>query len=120
MMRETSKILGEDIPVDVTCVRVPVFTGHAESVVVQTREPVDIRAAMTVLRDAPGVRVHEFEPPTPSAIAGTHEVHVGRVRASRSFERGLQLWVVADNLLKGAAWNAVQIAESLLGRKAVR
>ena len=120
MMRETPKILGVDVPIDVTCVRVPVFTGHAESVVVQTREPVDVDTALAVLHEAPGICVHEQEAPTPAAIAGTHEVHVGRVRASRSHARGLQLWVVADNLLKGAAWNAVQIAETLLGRSAVR
>lgn len=120
MMREVPKILGEEVPLDVTCVRVPVFTGHAESVVVQTREPVDVRAAMAVLSEAPGVRVHAVDPPTPAATAGTHEVHVGRMRASSAFTRGLQLWVVADNLLKGAAWNAVQIAESLLDRGSVR
>ncbi|MEZ6018374.1 MAG: aspartate-semialdehyde dehydrogenase [Planctomycetota bacterium] len=120
MMRETPKILGEELPLDVTCVRVPVFTGHAESVVVQTQKPCDVRAALAVLRDAPGVCVHDGAPPTPAATAGTHAVHVGRVRASRSFERGLQLWIVADNLLKGAAWNAVQIAESLICRSPAR
>jgi len=115
MMLETPKILGAEVPVDVTCVRVPVFTGHAEAVVVETREPVSVSAALEVLSEAPGVYVHSQEtPPTPSTTAGTHQVHIGRVRSSNTFERGLQFWVVADNLLKGAAWNAVQIAELLV------
>ncbi len=117
MIRETSKILGEAVPVDVTCVRVPVMVGHAEAVVVETREPVTVAAALEVLSDAPGVRVHaDGAPPTPAAVAGSYDVHVARVRASRTFEHGLQFWVVADNLLKGAAWNAVQIAESIVAR----
>lgn len=114
MIRETSKILGHDVPVDVTCVRVPVFTGHAEAVLVETRDAIDVAAAELVLRDAPGIRLHTGgEPPSPRSAAGTIEVHVARVRPSRTFERGIQLWVVADNLLKGAAWNAIQIAETL-------
>lgn len=117
MMRETPKILGEEVALDVTCVRVPVFTGHAEAVVVQTTKPVTAAEARGVLRDAPGVRVHDDPaPPTPAAAVGTHEVHVGRLRSSRTFDRGLQFWVVADNLLKGAAWNAVQIAEALVSK----
>ena len=116
MMLETAKILGEDVPMDATCVRVPVFTGHAESVVVQTRESATVAEALEVLRAAPGLTVHtSVEPPTPAAIAGSHGVHVGRLRPSKAFESGLQFWVVADNLLKGAAWNAVQIAELLGG-----
>ncbi len=117
MIREVPKILGAPVPLDVTCVRVPVFVGHAEAVVVETREPVTAAAALDVLRRAPGVRVHDGdELPRPASLEGTHDVHVGRVRPSRTFERGLQLWVVADNLLKGAAWNAVQIAEALVAR----
>jgi aspartate-semialdehyde dehydrogenase len=114
MIRETPKILGQDVPVDVTCVRVPVFTGHAEAVLVETRDAVDVEAAERVLREAPGIRLHAAgEPPSPRSISGTVEVHIARVRPSRTFERGVQFWVVADNLLKGAAWNAIQIAETL-------
>jgi aspartate-semialdehyde dehydrogenase len=114
MILETPKILGCDVPVDVTCVRVPVFVGHAEAVLVQTREPADLENVRRVLREAPGLRlVDDAAPPTPRGTAGTTHVHVGRLRRSRTLERGLHLWVVADNLLKGAAWNAVQIAETL-------
>lgn len=113
MIRETPKILGVAVPVDVTCVRVPVFTGHAESVFVETREPIDVDSAKRVLRAAPGITLHDeaVELPSPRSTAGTTGVHVSRVRPSQGFERGLQFWVVADNLLKGAAWNAIQIAE---------
>jgi len=115
MVLETPRILGEAVPVDATCVRVPVFTGHAESVLVQTRRPATLDAIRRELRGAAGLRLLEGEtPPTPREVAGHHEVLVGRLRASATLERGVQLWLVADNLLKGAAWNAVQIAEALL------
>ena len=109
MVDEVPKILGAPVPLDVTCVRVPVVVGHAEAVTVQTREPASVADVERVLRDAPGVRlVTGPEPPTPRDAAGGHDVLVGRVRASRALENGVQLWVVADNLLKGAAWNAVR------------
>jgi aspartate-semialdehyde dehydrogenase len=116
MIRETPKILGADVPVDATCVRVPVVTGHAEAVLVETREPVTVADAERVLRAAPGVRLHADAGPTPRALAGSREVHVGRLRPARTGRHGLHLWVVADNLLKGAAWNAVQIVEALVAR----
>lgn len=121
MIDEVPKILGEDVPLDVTCVRVPVFTGHAESVVVQTREPTSVAEAKLVLAGAPGLRLGAGgDLPTPASITGSLDVHVARVRASRTLEGGLQFWVVADNLLKGAAWNAVQIAEELVSSEAAR
>lgn len=115
MLEETPKILREPVPMDVTCVRVPVFTGHAEAVSVQTKFPVRWQEALQVLSKAPGIQVHPGTiPPTPAQVAGDGLVHVGRVRPSQALEHGLQFWVVADNLLKGAAWNAVQIAEQLV------
>lgn len=114
MVREVPKILGHDVPVDVTCVRVPVFNGHAESVFVETTRPLAPAEAEELLASSPGVRVWRGDDlPTPAAVVGSHDVHIGRIRASRTHENGLQMWIVADNLLKGAAWNAVQIAEHL-------
>ena len=121
MIDEVPKILGEDVPLDVTCVRVPVFTGHAESVVVQTREPTSVAEAKLVLAGAPGLLLAAGgDLPTPASITDSLDVHVARVRDSRTLEGGLQFWVVADNLLKGAAWNAVQIAEELVSSEAAR
>jgi len=117
MVRETPKILGVEVPVDVTCVRVPVQIGHAEAIVVETERPATPAEAARVLAAGPGILLADTpEAGTPARVAGTHEVVVGRIRGTRSFESGLQLWVAADNLLKGAAWNAVQIAEELLQR----
>lgn len=118
MMFETRKILGdESIGISVTCARVPVTFSHSESVNVQTREPLSAEQARELLTDAPGVTVlddpstHLY--PTARAAAGRDDVLVGRIRRDPSHERALNLWVVADNLLKGAATNAVQIAEVL-------
>ena len=118
MMAETRKILGnEDIGISTTCVRVPVYTGHSESVNVQTREELTPEACRELLASAPGVRVID-DPGNglyPLAIdaAGQDEVLVGRIRRDPSHERCLNLWVVGDNLRKGAATNAVQLAELL-------
>ncbi len=125
MMFETRKILGdESIRVSVTCARVPVVTGHSESVSVETREPLSVEAARELLLAAPGLTVVDDPSadayPTALDATGRDDVLVGRLRRDPSHERGLQLWVVADNLRKGAAVNAVQIAEALHARGLVR
>jgi aspartate-semialdehyde dehydrogenase len=125
MMAETRKILGrDDIGVSATCVRVPVYTGHSESVNVQTREPLSPEECRDVLASAPGVVVVD-DPANgmyPLAIdaAGRDDVLVGRIRRDPSHERCLNLWVVSDNLRKGAATNAVQLAELLQIRGLLR
>lgn len=117
MMLETVKILGTDLAVDVTCTRVPVEIGHAESVLLQAQRAIDPRVARDILSQAPGLELHEGpEPLTPASVAGSHNVHVSRLRSSHALPGGLQFWCAADNLLKGAAWNAVQIAQSLAPR----
>jgi len=115
---ETRKILDlPDLPMAVTCVRVPVFVGHSMSVNVELEGPLTAGEARAVLREAPGVSVidHRMDEGyvTPLEAAGEDSVFVSRIRSDDSVEHGLQLWVVADNLRKGAALNAVQIAESL-------
>jgi len=125
MMFETRKILGDEaIAINVTCARVPVRNAHSESVTLETREPLSVEAARELLEGAPGLTVvddprrHAY--PTALAAAGRDDVFVGRLRRDPSHERGLCLWVVSDNLLKGAATNAVQIAEVLHERNLVR
>ena len=118
LMNETRKILGDDaIRISATCVRVPVITGHSEAVNVQTREALSPERARELLEGAPGVAVID-EPDAaryPLAIdaAGRDEVFVGRIRRDPGHERALDLWIVSDNLRKGAATNAVQLAELL-------
>src|SRR3954453_11273335 len=125
MMAETRKILGtEDIGISATCVRVPVYTGHSESINVQTRDPLSPEECRELLSSAPGVVVTD-DPGNglyPLAIdaAGRDEVLVGRIRRDPSHERCLNLWVVGDNLRKGAATNAVQVAELLIERNLLR
>ncbi len=119
MVNETRKIMhAPDIKVSPTCVRVPVFTGHSEAITVETEEPITPEEAREILKNAPGVIV-EDDPknnvyPMPIDIAGKDEVFVGRIRKDFAFDNGLSMWVVADNLRKGAATNAVQIAELLV------
>jgi aspartate-semialdehyde dehydrogenase len=120
MMFETRKILGdESIAINVTCARVPVRNCHSESVTVQTREPLGVDEARQLLAGMPGLTMVE---PYPTALssAGRDDVFVGRLRRDPSHERGLCMWVVSDNLLKGAATNAIQIAEVLHARNLVR
>ncbi len=125
LMNETRKILVDpSIRISATCVRVPVLTGHSEAVNVQTRDPLSPERARELLRSAPGVRVLD-DPDSalyPLAIdaAGKDEVFVGRIRRDPGNERALDLWIVADNLRKGAATNAVQLAELLYERGLVR
>jgi aspartate-semialdehyde dehydrogenase len=113
MMFETHKILeDETIGVAVTCVRVPVRTGHSESVNIQTREPLSVARAVELLSQARGLILENV--PTPLRAEGHDEVFVGRIRRDSSHPRALSMFVVADNLRKGAATNAVQIAEVLI------
>jgi len=120
---EESKLVGEtrkimelpDLPVSATCVRVPVMVGHAEAVWAEFEEPLSAAQASAILADAPSVRVVELpEFPTPKDAAGADDVLVGRIRADRARENGLSLFLASDNLRKGAALNAIQIAELLL------
>jgi aspartate-semialdehyde dehydrogenase len=114
MMFETRKILEDpEIGVAVTCVRVPVRTCHSESVNLQTREPLSADEARELLAGAPGLILTDM--PSPLSAEGHDEVFVGRIRRDESHPRALSMWVVSDNLRKGAATNTVQIAELLVG-----
>jgi aspartate-semialdehyde dehydrogenase len=115
---ETRKILElPELPVSATCVRVPVMVGHAEAVWVETEEPLSAESAHELLGRAPGVRLQEL--PTTQAAVNTDDVLVGRIRRDPTVANGLVLFVVCDNLNKGAALNAIQIAELVLARRAV-
>jgi aspartate-semialdehyde dehydrogenase len=117
MMFETRKILEDEaIGIAVTCVRVPVRVSHSEAVNVQTREPISPEDVRDLLADAPGIRLDDV--PSPLRAAGRDEVFVGRIRDDASHPRAFSMWVVSDNLRKGAATNAVQIAELLVGDRA--
>jgi aspartate-semialdehyde dehydrogenase len=124
MMAETRKILGDDaLAISATCVRVPVYNAHSESVNVQTRADLSPERCREVLSAFPGVIVVD-DPgagryPMPIEAAGCDEVFVGRIRRDPSHERCLNLWIVSDNLRKGAATNAVQLAELLLERSLI-
>ncbi|WP_153913116.1 aspartate-semialdehyde dehydrogenase [Shewanella sp. TC10] len=118
MVWETQKIFGDhDIVVNPTAVRVPVFYGHSEAVHLETRQPVEAEEVKAVLRDAEGVVLFESDEDYPTVVtdsAGTDPVFVGRVRKDISHDYGINLWVTADNIRKGAALNSVQIAEVLI------
>jgi aspartate-semialdehyde dehydrogenase len=126
VMAETRKILGatEELGISATCARVPVFTGHSESVNLQTRDPLSPEECRALLSSAPGVVVVDLPAegvyPLATAAAGRDEVLVGRIRRDPSHERCLNLWVVGDNLRKGAATNAVQVAELLHERGLIK
>jgi aspartate-semialdehyde dehydrogenase len=117
MVVETRKILDPEIAVSATCVRVPVFIGHAEALNVEFENPIDESAALIALRQAPGVSVIDHRADegyvTQVECAGEDAVYVSRIRKDPTVEHGLSMWVVSDNLRKGAALNAVQIAEYL-------
>jgi aspartate-semialdehyde dehydrogenase len=118
LREETRKILElPELPVSATCVRVPVPVGHAESVWVETDEPLTPSRARELLSAAPSVRVEEF--PTPGLAAGGDEALVGRIRRDPAAENGLSLFLACDNLRKGAALNGIQIAELVLSRRPV-
>jgi aspartate-semialdehyde dehydrogenase len=115
---ETRKILElPELPISATCVRVPVLIGHAEAVWVETEEPLSVDEARDLLGRAPGLRLEDF--PTPRDAVDLDDVLVGRIRRDSTVEHGLVLFVVADNLRKGAALNAIQIAELILQRRPV-
>ncbi|MFL5866741.1 MAG: aspartate-semialdehyde dehydrogenase [Thermoleophilaceae bacterium] len=121
MMNETRRILGaEDIGISATCARVPVFIGHSESVNVQTRDALSPEHCRALLAAAPGINVVDDPPhagyPLALDAAGIDDVLVGRIRHDASHERCLNMWIVGDNLRKGAATNAVQLAEELVTR----
>ncbi|MFJ7747760.1 aspartate-semialdehyde dehydrogenase [Peribacillus sp. NPDC097295] len=120
MINETKKIMHmEKLPVAATCVRLPVVTGHSESVYIEVeKDGVSAAEIKNLMKTAAGV-VLEDEPeqqvyPTPASSVGKNDVFVGRIRKDLDEDKGFHLWIVSDNLLKGAAWNSVQIAESLL------
>jgi aspartate-semialdehyde dehydrogenase len=116
LREETRKILElPELPLSATTVRVPVMVGHAEAVWVETEKPLAADEARRLLGSAPSVRLEDF--PTPGLAAGRDDVLVGRIRADRSLDGGLSLFVVCDNLRKGAALNAIQIAEVVLARQ---
>jgi aspartate-semialdehyde dehydrogenase len=119
MVHETRKIMGDQsIHVTATTVRVPVYVGHSEAVNIETERKLSANDARAILSTAPGVLLYDDPAhkiyPMPLEVAGKDEVYVGRVREDESIANGLNLWVVADNLRKGAALNAVQIAEHLV------
>jgi len=117
MWNEVHKMMDPEIKLTVTCVRVPVFVGHSEAVTVEFDRPISPDEARTILREAPGVLVIDKQEHdgyiTPVDAAGEHAVYVSRIRKDHTVENGLVFWVVSDNLRKGAALNAVQIAQLL-------
>jgi aspartate-semialdehyde dehydrogenase len=123
MMAETKKILDPKIRLTATCVRVPVFISHSESVNVEFENPITVEEARNILREAPGVLVIDKHEPggyiTPHEAAGEDATYISRIREDATVENGLAFWCVADNLRKGAALNAVQIAEVLINRKLI-
>ena len=123
MVAETKKILDPKIKVTATCVRVPVFVGHSESINIEFEEPLDWQEAQDILREAPGVLLVDKREPggyiTPIECVGEYATYVSRVRQDSTIENGISLWCVSDNLRKGAALNAVQIAE-VLGNKVLK
>ena len=124
MVVETRKILDKDIAVQATCVRVPVFVGHGEAVNIECEKPIDGDEAREALREAPGVVVVDHRANegyvTPVECAGEDAVYVSRIRKDSTVKNGLSMWVVSDNLRKGAALNTVQIAEMLVQKKLVK
>lgn len=122
LVEETRKIMhADEIAISATCVRVPVFTGHSEAIHIEFTYPISPDEARHILAQAPGVKILDDPAislyPQPWSAAGTDEVLVGRIRRDASHSCGLTMWVVADNLRKGAALNAVQIAEEMIKRE---
>ncbi len=122
MVNETRKIMGDsEIGISATCVRVPILISHAEAVNIETEKKITSAEAKKILKNAPGIEVidepEKYAYPTPIFAAGKDACYVGRIREDESIKNGLNLWIVSDNLRKGAALNAVQIAEVLIERK---
>jgi aspartate-semialdehyde dehydrogenase len=124
MMAETKKILDPKIKLVATCVRVPVFIGHSEAVNIEFENPITADEARDILHSAPGCIVLDRREPggyvTPHEAAGEDATYISRIREDATVENGLAIWVVSDNLRKGAALNAVQIAECLINRKLIQ
>ncbi len=124
IINETRKIMHEpELAVSATCVRVPVYVGHSEAVHVEFSRAMTPEEVSTILREAPGVNIQD-EPsvnlyPTPWTVAGRDETYVGRIRQDASHFNGIAMWIVSDNLRKGAALNAIQIAEQLIARNLI-
>jgi aspartate-semialdehyde dehydrogenase len=120
MSAETKKILDPKIKLTASCVRVPVFVGHSEAVNIEFESPISADEAREILREAPGCMVVDKREPggyvTPVECVGDYATFVSRIREDQTIENGLNLWIVSDNLRKGAALNTVQIAESLINR----
>jgi aspartate-semialdehyde dehydrogenase len=120
MMAETKKIVDPKIRLTATCVRVPVFVGHSESVNIECEKPITADEARKVLRSAPGVQIIDKRENggyiTPYEAAGEDATYISRIREDATVENGLAFWCVSDNLRKGAALNAVQIAETLVAK----
>ncbi|MET0431261.1 MAG: aspartate-semialdehyde dehydrogenase, partial [Hyphomicrobium sp.] len=121
MMAETKKILDTKIKLTATCVRVPVFVGHSEAVNIEFEKPISPEEAREILRASPGIMVIDKREPggyiTPVEAAGEYSTFVSRIREDATVENGLTMWIVSDNLLKGAALNAVQIAETIVNQR---
>ena len=122
IIEECRKVMGRaDLPITVTSVRVPVFSSHSESVNIETEQPLSADAARELLSKSPGILVHDEvqqnKYPTGVEVGGTDSTYVGRIRQDQSVENGLNMWIVADNLRKGAALNAVQIAEVVVNAR---
>jgi aspartate-semialdehyde dehydrogenase len=124
MMAETKKILDPKIKLTATCVRVPVFVGHSEAVNVEFEKPITAEEARDILREAPGCLVIDKREPggyiTPMEATGEDATYISRIREDATVENGLAMWIVSDNLRKGAALNAVQIAELMINRKLLK
>jgi aspartate-semialdehyde dehydrogenase len=124
IINETKKIMHEpELAISATCVRVPVYVGHSEAVHVEFSRPITPEEVNTILRDAPGLTIQD-EPsvnlyPTPRSVVGKDDTFVGRIRQDASHPLGIALWIVSDNLRKGAALNAIQIAEELVARRLI-
>lgn len=121
MVNETKKIMGDDsIKVTATTVRVPVFRGHSEALNIETEKKLSANEVRALLSKAPGIIVYDAPEknvyPLPTLAAGKNEVYVGRIREDNTIENGINMWIAADNLRKGAALNAVQIAETLISQ----
>ena len=123
MVAETKKMLDPKIKLTATCVRVPVFIGHSEAVNIEFEQPLSADEAREILRKAPGCLVIDRPEPggyvTPFEAVGEDATYISRVREDPTVENGLVLWCVSDNLRKGAALNAIQIAEVLVERKLI-
>ena len=125
MVNETKKIMGDDsIRVTATTVRVPVFYGHSEAVNIETEKKLTVEEVRQILASAPGIVVEDFPEkkvyPMAISAAGQDDVFVGRIREDESIDNGINMWIVADNIRKGAATNAVQIGEELIRRNLLR